>query len=65
MICRFDNLRRYPTVFLKMTGLRLNEFAALLDDMLPRFAQAHQARLQRPNRRRDYMWWSPRRLGTA
>jgi hypothetical protein len=52
MICRFDNLRRYPTVFLKMTGLRLNEFADLLDDMLPRFAEAEQARLQRPERRR-------------
>lgn len=52
MICRFDNLRRYPTVFLKMTGLRLNEFADLLDDMLPRFAQAEQTRLARPNRRR-------------
>jgi hypothetical protein len=52
MICRFDNLRRYPTVFLKMTGLRLNEFADLLDDMLPRLAQAEQARLQRPNRQR-------------
>jgi len=35
VICRYDNLRRYPTVFLKMTGLRLNEFAELLDDMLP------------------------------
>ena len=52
MICRFDTLRRYPTVFLKMTGLQLNEFASLLDDMLPRFAQAEQARLQRANRRR-------------
>jgi hypothetical protein len=52
MICRFDNLRRYPTVFLKMTGLRLNEFASLLDDMLPRFDTAEQARLERPNRRR-------------
>ena len=52
MICRYDNLRRYPTVFLKMTGLRLNEFAELLDDMLPRLAEAEQARLQRPNRRR-------------
>jgi hypothetical protein len=52
MICRYDNLRRYPTVFLKMTGLRLNEFASLLDDMLPRFAQAEQARLERPSRRR-------------
>jgi hypothetical protein len=38
MICRYDYLRRYPTVFLKMTGLRLNEFADLLDDMLLRFA---------------------------
>src|SRR5215212_2667982 len=52
MICRFDNLRRYSTVFLKMTGLRLNEFADLLDDMLPRFAAAEQARLQRSNRLR-------------
>jgi DDE superfamily endonuclease/Helix-turn-helix of DDE superfamily endonuclease len=52
MICRFDNLRRYPTVFLKMTGLRLNEFADLLDDMLPRLASAEQTRLERPNRRR-------------
>lgn len=52
MICRFDNLRRYPTVFLKMTGLRLNEFAELLDDMLPRFAAAEQARVQRSNRQR-------------
>jgi len=52
MICCFDNLRRYPTVFLKMTGLRLNEFADLLDDMLPRFAAAEQARLQRSNRQR-------------
>lgn len=52
MICRFDNLRRFSTVFLKMTGLRLNEFADLLDDMLPRLAAAEQARLQRPSRRR-------------
>jgi len=52
MICRFDYLRRYPTVFLKMTGLRLNEFADLLDDMLPRVASAEQTRLERPNRRR-------------
>jgi hypothetical protein len=52
MICRFDNLRRYPTVFLNMTGLRLNEFADLLDDMLPRLASAEQTRLERPNRRR-------------
>jgi Helix-turn-helix of DDE superfamily endonuclease/DDE superfamily endonuclease len=52
MICRYDNLRRYPTVFLKMTGLRLNEFASLLDDMLPRLAEAEQARLRRADRQR-------------
>lgn len=52
MICRFDNLRRYPTVFLKMTGLRSSEFADLLDAMLPRFAEAQHTRLQRPTRRR-------------
>jgi hypothetical protein len=52
MICRFDYLRRYPTVFLKMTGLRLQEFTELLDDMLPRFTSAEQARLERSNRRR-------------
>lgn len=52
MICRFDHLRRYPTVFLKMTGLRLNEFADLLDDILPRFASAEQHRLHRTTRQR-------------
>jgi hypothetical protein len=35
MICRYDELRRYPTVFLKMTGVRLRAFAERLDDMLP------------------------------
>jgi hypothetical protein len=35
MICRYDYLSRYPTVFLQMTGLRLNEFAELLTDILP------------------------------
>jgi hypothetical protein len=35
-----------------MTGLRLNEFADLLDDMLPRVASAEQTRLHRTNRRR-------------
>jgi DDE superfamily endonuclease len=52
MICRFDYLRRYPTVFWKMTGLRLNEFADLLDDMLPRIVRAEQTRLHRTTRRR-------------
>lgn len=52
MICRYDYLRRYPTVFLKMTGLRLTEFASLLDDMLARFGIAEQTRLHRTDRQR-------------
>jgi hypothetical protein len=52
MICRYDQLCRYPTVFLKMTGLRLNEFEQLLIDMLPRLADAERTRLQRRGRRR-------------
>src|SRR5689334_20955161 len=52
MICRYDQLRRYPTVFLKMTGLRINEFEQLLTDMLPDIANAERARLQRADRRR-------------
>jgi DDE superfamily endonuclease/Helix-turn-helix of DDE superfamily endonuclease len=52
MICRYDQLRRYPTVFLKMTGLRVEEFEQLLTDMLPQIAEAERARLQRADRRR-------------
>jgi hypothetical protein len=52
MICRYDYLHRYPTIFLKMTGLRLNEFDQLLTDMLPRIAEADRTRLQRADRRR-------------
>jgi hypothetical protein len=52
MICRYDRLRRHPTVFLKMTGLRVHEFEQLLTDMLPRMADAERVRLQRAERRR-------------
>jgi hypothetical protein len=52
MICRYDQLRRHPVVFLKMTGLRLGEFEQLLTDMLPQIIEAERARLQRANRRR-------------
>ena len=52
MICRYDQLRRHPTVFLKMTGLRINEFEQLLTDTLPDIANAERARLQRADRRR-------------
>lgn len=38
LICRYNMLRRYPSVFLQMTDLRLNEFAELLTDIILRFA---------------------------
>jgi hypothetical protein len=47
-VLAFDYVRQYPTVFLKMTGLRLNEFADLLNDVLPRFARAEQHRRTAP-----------------
>src|SRR5690606_32531634 len=53
MIMRYYHLKHYPTVFLKMTGLRINEFAGLVDDLLPQFVQAEQARLSRPDRQRE------------
>lgn len=52
MICRYDSLRRYPVVFLQMTGLRLEEFDTLLTDLLPGFAAAQQQRLARSDRQR-------------
>lgn len=52
MICRYDQLRQHATVFLKMTGLRLNEFEQLLTDMLPPMAEADRLRLQRAERHR-------------
>lgn len=52
MICRYDQLRQHPTVFLKMTGLRLNEFEQLLTDMLPPMIEADRLRLLRAERQR-------------
>lgn len=44
MILRYTNLQRYPRVFLAVTGLKLPEFAALVDDLLPLYAAAEQQR---------------------
>jgi len=53
MIMRYDYLHQHPTVFLKMTGLRVNEFDALIDDVLPQFVQAEHKRLERGDRQRQ------------
>jgi hypothetical protein len=50
---RYEYLKHYPNVFLKMTGLRINEFGVLVDDLLPQFVQTEYERLSRPNRQRE------------
>lgn len=50
---RYKYLKQHPTVFLKMTGLRVNEFDALIDDVLAQFVQAEHKRLERANRQRQ------------
>jgi hypothetical protein len=52
MIMRYIHLTQHPTVFYAVTGLRVMEFDNLLEDVLPRYAQAEQARLTRPDRQR-------------
>lgn len=49
----YFRLRQYPSVLLKMTGLRLGEWDELLHDLLPRFAEAEESRLSRRERARD------------
>jgi hypothetical protein len=50
---RYEHLKWHKTVFLKMTGLRIGEFDTLVDELLPDFVEAEQARLSRPNRQRQ------------
>lgn len=50
---RYPYLTQHPTVFLKLTGLRVAEFDRLVRDLLPAFAAAETRRLQRPQRRRE------------
>lgn len=52
MIMRYEYFRQYPQVFLSATGLRVNEFDHVIDDVLPAFMEAEQRRLERPNRQR-------------
>jgi DDE superfamily endonuclease len=52
MITYFQ-LCQYPSVLLKMTGLRLGEWETLLNEVVPRFAEAEEVRLTRTERQRD------------
>lgn len=50
----YVQLCQYPSVLLKMTGLRVSEWEELLHNLLPRFGEAEEARLSRPERQRDW-----------
>jgi hypothetical protein len=45
-------LSDYPNLFLSMTGLRVQEFDVLVDDVRPMFVAAEVERLSRPDRQR-------------
>ena len=52
MIARYQRLIQHPAVFGALTGLTRRQFDDLFADVAARLAQAEQARLSRPNRRR-------------
>ena len=52
MIGRYAYLHHHPAVFAAMTGLRREEFDAVLTALLPRYQAAEVARLSRPTKQR-------------
>ena len=52
MIMRYRTLSQHPTIFLKMTGLRLGEFDQLVTELVPEIVEAERKRLERANRQR-------------
>jgi len=52
MILRYPLLGAAPAVFRSMTGLTVEAFGDLLEDLRPRLAEADRARLSRPDRQR-------------
>ena len=52
MIMRYIHLTHHPNVFYSVTGLRVAEFDELLADVLPRYADHEQQRLERTDRQR-------------
>lgn len=52
MIARYGHLTGHANIFVTMTGLRAAEFEQLVEDVLPRFAEAEAQRLSRPDRQR-------------
>ena len=53
MMMKYFYLSTYPSIFLSMTGLHLDEFDDLVRDVGPLYEKAAVARLSRPDRQRD------------
>ena len=49
---KLSGLRKHPKTFVRLTGLSVEKFDALVAQLLPIFAQAEKKRLSRPNRQR-------------
>jgi len=54
MMMKYVYLKQHPQVFKKMTGLSVEEFDDLYEEVLPPFRQLEEERLDRPDRQRDF-----------
>lgn len=50
---RYEYLKSYEPVLLKMTGLRIGEFDGMIEELLPEFVEAEYTRLSRTDRQRE------------
>jgi hypothetical protein len=62
MLLGYWGLRRRPTVFQALTGLRVAEFDQLVSEVLPAYQEAEVARLSRHDRRRAIGGGTPYKL---
>jgi hypothetical protein len=62
MMMNYTNLSQHPGMFWKCTGLTVDQFDMLFNDMEPMLVQAQEARLSRPERQRAIGAGHPFRL---
>jgi len=53
MILRYAFLKRYPSIFVQLTGLDIHEFEAVFRAVLPAYQESMQERLSREDRQRS------------
>src|SRR6266496_1417537 len=52
MIMKYSQLSQQPTIFQKCTGITVQEFDEVVKEVLPRYEEAENQRLQHPDRQR-------------